>query len=187
MRHVVRVAAARGAGEDRAVVVPRAGGATIVLADGAGGTARGAEAADRITERQTLALDPLDAELAALGGQSTAVAIELDGATLRGVSVGDSEAWIVHLDGSIEDLTASQHRKPLLGAGGILVEFTALFYEGTLVVGSDGLFRYVRREEIVAACRIASLDDAVDALVAAARLPTGGLQDDVSLVLCRPD
>ena len=187
MKHVACVIAARGAGQDRAVIVARAGGATIVLADGAGGTARGTEAADRITERKTLALEPLDAELVVLGGQSTAVAIEIDGTALRGVSVGDSEAWIVHLDGRIEVLTASQHRKPLLGAGGRLVAFTASFDEGTLVVGSDGLFRYVKRDTIVAACRMASIHDAADALLAAARLPTGGPQDDISLVLCRPD
>jgi serine/threonine protein phosphatase PrpC len=185
MKHVVRVQPARGTGQDRAVFVPRTAGAMIVLADGAGGTARGAEAAQRVVDRLTLDVDALDRELAALGGQSTVVAIEVEGATLRGVSVGDSEAWIVRDDGRIEDLTAHQHRKPLLGDGGIGVPFSAALVDGTLVVGSDGLFRYVKREIIVAACGASSLEEVADALIAAARLPGGGLQDDVSLVLWR--
>jgi serine/threonine protein phosphatase PrpC len=166
------------------MVVPRGANVMIVLADGAGGTARGADAAQRVVERLTLDIGALDAELAALGGQSTVVAIELDSSMLRGVSVGDSEAWIVHAD-AIEDLTAHQHRKPLLGAGATGVPFATTFAEGTLVVGSDGLFRYVKRDAIVAACRAGSLEEVADALVAAARLPGGGLQDDLSLVLCR--
>jgi len=186
MKHVVRVQPARGAGQDRAVVVPRLGGATIVLADGAGGTAHGAEAAQRIVDRLSFDIDALDVELAALGGQSTMIAIEIAGATLRGVSAGDSEAWLVHDDGRIEDLTAHQQRKPLMGDGAVGVAFTATFVDATLIVGSDGLFRYVKRDVIVAACRTSSLDDAADALLVAARLPGGGLQDDISVVLCRP-
>jgi PPM family protein phosphatase len=184
--YVVRVHAARGTGQDRAVFVPRAGGAMIVLADGAGGTARGAEAAQRVIERLSLDVDELDLELAALGGQSTMVAIEIDGPMLHGISVGDSEAWVVDGD-TIEDLTAHQHRKPLLGDGAIGVPFAATFVKGTLIVGSDGLFRYVKRDAIVAACRLESLGEVVDALVTAAQLPGGGLQDDLSLVLCRRD
>jgi serine/threonine protein phosphatase PrpC len=124
MNHVVRIHPARGAGQDRAVVVPRGANVMIVLADGAGGTARGADAAQRVVDRLTLDVNALDTELAALGGQSTVVAIEVDRSMLRGVSVGDSEAWI---------------------------------------------------------------EEVADALVAAARLRGGGLQDDLSLVLCRRD
>jgi hypothetical protein len=43
MNHVVRVHPPSS--QDRAMFVPRPDGAAIVLADGAGGTARGAEAA----------------------------------------------------------------------------------------------------------------------------------------------
>lgn len=56
---------------------------------------------------------------------------------------------------------------------------------GTLLVASDGLLRYARRSDVA---RIASETDlaiAAHALVDLVRLPSGGLQDDVSIVLCR--
>lgn len=40
---------------------------------------------------------------------------------------------------------------------------------------------------VIAACRMASLDGAADALLTDVRLPGGGMQDDVSLVLYRPE
>jgi serine/threonine protein phosphatase PrpC len=178
----VRVRGARGAGQDRIAVV----GSRIVLADGAGGTARGAQAAERTVALLAASddFDAADAALAALGGQATAVAIAVEGATLRGASVGDSEAWLVHGE-QVHALTERQQRKPLLGDGGVPVAFSSPF-AGTLVVGSDGLFKYVARERIVAACTAATVDEVAEALVAAAELPNGGLQDDVSVVVCRP-
>jgi serine/threonine protein phosphatase PrpC len=178
----VRVRGARGAGQDRAVVV----GSRIVLADGAGGTARGGQAAERTVALLATSDDfeAVDAELVTLGGQATAVAIAIDGGTLRGASVGDSEAWLV--DGAhVHVLTERQQRKPLLGDGGVPVAFSSRF-AGTLVVGSDGLFKYVARGHIVAACTAATVDEVAEALIAAAELPNGGLQDDVSVVVCRP-
>jgi serine/threonine protein phosphatase PrpC len=179
--HAVRIRGARGAGQDRALVV----GTRIVLADGAGGTARGAHAAERAVAMLTVGddFDAVDRELMALGGQATAVAITVDGETLRGASVGDSEAWLVDGD-AVHVLTRYQRRKPLLGDGGIAVTFTAPL-DGTLVVGSDGLFKYGARELIVAACGRATVDETADALMAAVELPGGALQDDVSLIVCR--
>ena len=81
LEHVVRVRGARGEGQDRIATLPCAGGLRIVLADGAGGTARGGEAAQRVVDRLSAGVDvdTLDDELAALGGQSTVVAIEIAG------------------------------------------------------------------------------------------------------------
>jgi serine/threonine protein phosphatase PrpC len=178
----VRIRGAGGAGQDRAVVA----GSRIVLADGAGGTARGARAAERAVAQLAASDDfeAVDAELVTLGGQATAVAIAIEGATLRGASVGDSEAWLVNGD-DVTVLTERQQRKPLLGDGGLPVPFSSRFV-GTLVVGSDGLFKYVARAHIVAACTAATVDEVAEALIAAAELPSGGLQDDVSVIVCRP-
>ncbi len=55
----------------------------------------------------------------------------------------------------------------------------------TLVVASDGLWRYARSAEIAAAARLPTLEEAAAALLALVRLPSGGLQDDVGIVLVR--
>ncbi|HEV7558771.1 MAG TPA: hypothetical protein VGO00_25040, partial [Kofleriaceae bacterium] len=116
----------------------------VALADGAGGTGNGAAAAQAIVDAvETGAgdwcalLEDLDGRLD--GAQATAVIVSVR-ERITGVSVGDSGAWLVR-DGDIIDLTEHQRRKPLVGGGCEPVAFEAPF-DGTLVVGSDGLFRY---------------------------------------------
>jgi len=196
LEHVTRVRGAKGAGEDRVSVVPRGHGLVVALADGAGGSGRGARAADLTVARlaaaaqlreldATAALKDLDRQLAVVGGEAAAVVLAVTGTTIRGASVGDCAAWIVAPDGGVEMLTARQHRKPLLGAGASTISFTAPFTAGTLVVGSDGLFNYATTGRIVAACALPSLEETADALMRAVELPAGGLQDDVAIVVCR--
>ena len=155
---IVLVAPRSGAGQDRATVIDLADGKLIVVADGAGGTGGGAAAADAVVDHfRTLAstravhdardlvleLTALDAGLKRVG-QTTAVAIVIRSGSLFGASVGDSGAWLVHGD-RFDDLTGNQIRKPLLGAEEARpVGFEAIFAEGTLVVGTDGLFKYAR-------------------------------------------
>lgn len=55
----------------------------------------------------------------------------------------------------------------------------------TLLVASDGLWRYARLAELVDACAVDDLDRAASRLVARVRLPSGALQDDVALALVR--
>ena len=104
----------------------------------------------------------------------------------EGQGEGDpiTEAWVLHGAVAVH-LTDGQIRKPLLGAGGrpMVIRAGALA-GGPLLVGSDGLFRYVKRTYITSIASGASdLDVAARSLVESARLPTGGLQDDVALVL----
>jgi len=194
--HVTRVRGAKGAGEDRVSVVPRGHGLVIALADGAGGSGRGARAAELAVARlaaaaqqreldATSALKDVDRQLAVLSGEAAAVVLAVTASQIKGASVGDCAAWIVAPDGNVDMLTARQHRKPLLGAGASTISFAAPFTTGTLIVGSDGLFAYASTGRIVAACAHATLDEAADALMRAVELPTGGLQDDVALVVCR--
>ena len=194
--HVTRVRGARGTGEDRLAVVPRGNGLVVAVADGAGGTGRGARAAELAVARLaaaaqqreldlTAAVKLLDPQLVVLGGQAAVVALAVTGSEVRGASVGDCAAWIVAPDGAVEMLTARQHRKPLVGAGATVIAFHTPFTAGTLVVGTDGLFSYASTGRITAACAKDSLDAVADALMSSVELPTGALQDDIALVVCR--
>lgn len=195
---------ARATGQDVVGVFPFAAGEIVLLADGAGGTSGGREAAElvvRILSERALqseavtetfwrqAILELAIELESLGaGQSTAVAIAHRGRSLCGGSIGDCEAWLIGRDGLI-DLTQGQARKPLLGGG--LAEprtFSAQIRPGELLlVASDGLFKYATRERIVDCLRArgASLESIGHALIALARMPNGGLQDDIGIALVR--
>lgn len=183
--YAARVAGVAGSGQDRVRVVERDGGLLVLLADGAGGTGSGAAVAELVVGAQWgESLESLDERAMRLGGQSTAVVIEV-GAEVRGTSVGDSGAWLIGEHHVIE-LTAGQHRKPLVGDGCIPVAFEAMpLGSSTLVVASDGLFAYARRDDIARIARGADLEAAVVALVDLVRLANGSLQDDVAVVLCR--
>lgn len=74
-------------------------------------------------------------------GETTAVIAYVDTAGVRGASVGDSCAWLMHED-TFTDLTSGQSRKPLLGSGSAVpVAFTSKQNFDRVVLGSDGLFK----------------------------------------------
>lgn len=186
-------------GEDRLVVARTDSGTIFVVADGAGGVGGAAIAAqfvcDFLIARSAQAtgnsdfwadaLRSADIALAAdsHAGLTTAVVVEVRGATLCGASVGDSCAWLM-TESSIVDLTVNQSRKPLLGSGAARpVAFGLSPLKGRLLVATDGIFKYARREVIAACALNGPLEDAADALVDAVRLRSRRLQDDVALIL----
>lgn len=130
--HAVKIVGARGAGQDRAAVFEKPDALVVVLADGAGGTSRGASAAQAIADAVAAAdtdgcdlLGLLDGDPNRLGqGQATAVIISLSASGIAGASVGDSGAWLV-AGGNVHELTAGQVRKPLVGDGCMPVAFSA--------------------------------------------------------------
>lgn len=193
MAYAIEVVGARGAGQDRARVIEHVAGVVVALADGAGGTSHGARAAQALVDAVDADVDPvacieaLDRDPARLGpGQTTAVIVDVRDGVLAGASVGDSGAWLV--DGArVVDLTDGQARKPLVGAGCTARRIPAVALGGaTLLVASDGLLRYATPAAIARAIADATdLATAAHALVALVRLPTGALQDDVSIVLVR--
>ena len=128
----------------------------------------------------------LDRDAKRLGhGQSTAVVISIRGGVLSGASAGDSGAWLVQ-NGDAIDLTEGQSRKPLVGAGCRPWHIPRqLLGDGTLLVASDGLLHYAPRAAIIRLVSGEDLPTAARALVDLVRLPSGGLQDDVAVVLCR--
>ncbi|HEY4177752.1 MAG TPA: SMI1/KNR4 family protein [Kofleriaceae bacterium] len=191
LEYAIAIASARAEGQDRATVVYIDGGVVIALADGAGGTLRGGQAADvviaAIEERPTaeaeLVLNELD-DPAVMGGETTAVIATVSRDRVRGASVGDSVAWVIAAD--VIELTKGQRRKPLLGGGCTPVSFDrSITPTATLVIASDGLARYAKLDDIARAVRGMDLSAAAGALLELVRLPTGALQDDVSIVLCR--
>jgi PPM family protein phosphatase len=166
----------------------------FVVADGAGGMADGARAAERVIELAHDARGPtdltsllrrIDAAIASdkRAGETTGIVVVVRGALVSGASVGDSAAWMV-APREVIDLTEHQNRKPLLGSGKATPRaFGPVPLRGRLLVASDGLFKYARRDAIVAAASLPDIEAAADALVAAARLPSGALQDDIAIVL----
>lgn len=92
------------------------------------------------------------------------------------------------------DLTGRQRRKPLLGSGAAVpvgfsatwtAGFSTTWTPGTLLIATDGLFKYAPARRVAEIARGADLAAAAEALVEQVRLPSGGLQDDVAVVLCR--
>jgi len=189
-------------GQDRVDAVEHPGGRVVILADGAGGTSGGAEAADtvllwvksyltRTTDIRGASqwgelLCKVDRQVSFVKGQTTAVVVSLFDDGVAGASVGDSAAWLVDDTSGYVDLTVHQIRKPLLGTGGARpVVFEHSGMSGTLLVASDGLFNYARHDTICEIARRADLKRAATCLAEAVRLKSGALQDDIAVAICR--
>jgi len=170
----------------------------LVVADGAGGSGRGAHAADvllnLLRERSDAGtLDVVDAlrdcDLAlareSMGGESTAVVAVVDERGIMGASVGDSAAWLVEPTGHI-DLTQHQVRKPLIGSGqAVPVPFGCGPLRATLLLGTDGLFKYGNSAQLRQIAAALDIEAIAERLVGSVRLRSGALQDDTTVVLCR--
>lgn len=195
--HVTATRATRGGDQDRAAVITVPNGVIAVVADGAGGTGGGARAARAVVDRVS-AEDDLDApwaefvldvdqDLQRIGAQTTAVIAAVGHASIHGVSVGDSAAWLIGPAG-VTDLTRRQERKPLVGGGCSPIPFRAdALGSSTLLLGSDGLFRYASASEIARLARGVDLDRAARGLIDLVRLPSGDVPDDVTVVLVRAE
>ena len=191
--------ARRGRGEDRLAVVRLADRTVFVVADGAGGVAGGAAAADAVCEAlvercrggsvsnwsEWLAQVDHEMDVSGSSGLAAVVVVEIaDDGRVTGASVGDCEAW-AFADGTPRSLTSEQIRKPLVGEGAArAIPFEAFLVRGTLVVATDGLWKYARRERIAEAAAIRPLSTAAATLVDGVRLKSGALQDDVAIVIC---
>jgi serine/threonine protein phosphatase PrpC len=191
--------ARRGRGEDRIVAVRLANRTIFAVADGAGGVAGGAGAADAICNavveqcrRGRVAdwsgwLGQFDRAMAASGVSGLAAVVVADVADdglVTGASVGDCEAW-AFWDGAPMSLTCGQVRKPLLGEGAALpVSFEAHLARGTFLMATDGLWKYMSHDRIAKAVALRPLETAAATLVDGVRLKSGALQDDVAVVIC---
>lgn len=189
----------RAATEDRAEVFEDGDARVIVVADGAGGMRGGAAASaaliDAVRSRLSEPLfDPTnigswsalfeetDVWLARrLIGETTALLVIVGEHGIVGLSAGDSEAWIVSANG-IDRLTEAQPRARVGSGRCSFARFQRRDLDGTLVVGTDGLFKHADGASIVAAC----LDrgpEAAEELAMLPRLASGRYPDDVAVVV----
>ena len=184
--------------EDRVEIRISGDQVLIALADGAGGHAGGADAAEYAVQAMlgfqgqqdpagwVSCLAEVDRQLSlnGQGGETTAVVALVTERHVYGASVGDSGAWFVRSDG-IQNLTQRQQRKPLLGSGvAVPVLFQAEAGSGVLLVASDGLLKYASADRIGQGVRTTPLELASKALIDLVRLRSGALQDDVAVALC---
>lgn len=194
----------RAHGDDRVALLERGDVLIVVVADGAGGLSGGAITAELLIEvvRSAIASPAFaphrpeswvellgQADVAAgedpHAGETTAVVVAVSAHGLVGASAGDSGAWVVHPD-HVDDLTCRQHKKLRVGDGRARpVAFARPRLEGTLLVATDGLLSYASPTRIATVARQTDLGQAARELIQLVRLPSGGLQDDVGVVLVR--
>jgi serine/threonine protein phosphatase PrpC len=197
---LVRPAGATG--HDRLLTTSWANGHLFALCDGAGGVSGAGEAADIVAEHlirvapiprgstRAFLVDVLhwidkSPILAASAGLTTALVVVVADGIVQGASVGDSEAWLVS-DVDEMVLTEEQNRKPLVGSRRCAaVAFGPVPMRGTLLLGSDGLFKYCSRDTLLSIARSSELDSIPEQLVRASQLPSGRLHDDLAVLVCR--
>ena len=183
-------------GDDALYVVEIDASLWFCISDGAGGTGDGGKASRYVVEAfkevtQIGGFDTpedfesflrsIDTELfcESDGGEATAIIGVILNGVVVGASVGDSEAWLFNLEYDYE-LTSMQNIKPLLGSGSsIPIGFGPMLVEQFMLLGSDGLFKYVKHTEIKL-----FLSGNVEALEIAglAKREVGRLQDDISVI-----
>jgi serine/threonine protein phosphatase PrpC len=193
-RHVSATACIACYGMDVPDVVDCEHGLVIALADGAGGTSGGDRAATAVVNSVarvashaydwSMLLAQLDHDHIGIG-QTTAVVLWVTRDRVVGASAGDSIAWVIR-GNEVVELTEAQQRKPLIGDGAIVTPIDHGPLGGdTLLVASDGLWRYAKPIDIARIATGPDLATAAKQLVALVRLPSGQVPDDVSIVLCR--
>ncbi len=112
-------------------------------------------------------------------GEATAIVGKLVGNIIYGASVGDSEAWVFNCEYDYE-LTSMQNLKPLLGSGNSTpIGFGPISVDKSVLIGSDGLFKYVKHNEIKS---LLSTKTTAIEIAELAKKETGKLQDDISTI-----
>ena len=170
----------------------------LIVADGAGGRSGAAQAAEfmiRCTRDAAADLSgpddcfrllyQVDQRIAQAAdcGETTGVIVVASSNGLFGGSVGDSAAWLFTPD-SKEELT--RMRKPYLGTGVVAPhQFARPFSQGTVVVASDGLWKYTSLELIEEKVRMGKREQLAAELGELVRLRSGTFPDDVSIATCR--
>jgi PPM family protein phosphatase len=175
------------------------------LADGQGGRAGGQQAASlavrvamdavrRLPVRHLLSpaawvslLRQADAtvEIAPDAGFTTLIGLGIVGDAVCGASSGDSKA-LATIPTRAQELTAQQFKDPPVGSGvAAFVTFSlALAKPWSVLVMSDGVWKYAGWDGVVDACKLLHGRSLVEALQQQARLRgSGRFQDDFSLVL----
>jgi PPM family protein phosphatase len=201
--HVQALASGRPRSQDSVGIFERSETVVVVVADGGGGM-RGGESASRcLVAVVGSAVNDLGFELQSVqpwidlfratdmalavngAGETTGLVVALGARGLVGVSVGDSEAWVV-TPTAVQDLTIGQQTKQRFGSNRATpTAFQRPALGGVLLIASDGLFKYASIEVIAHIVRSNAMKAAAELLVDLVRLRSGEVADDVSIVLVR--
>ncbi|MBY0230242.1 MAG: serine/threonine-protein phosphatase [Gemmataceae bacterium] len=177
----------------------------VALADGQGGRAGGARASS-VACRSALAITaawPIfqvrqwSSWIAAIKevdkavsedretGLTTLVGLSIESGFLLGASVGDSAVFCVDGPGETRELTCNQPKNPPVGSGGCspMHFHTHLVPPWTVLVMSDGVWKYAGWDRIREAMKALRGQALIDALQDAARMKgSRTFQDDFTLI-----
>lgn len=183
-------------GDDALYVTKIGDSIWFCICDGAGGMAGAAQAGNYVVEafKDLTNIDSFDSsddfesflrkvdlELANESGcgEATAIVGKLNDTTVVGASVGDSEAWLFNREYDYE-LSSMQNLKPLLGSGSTTpIGFGPMDVDKSILLGSDGLFKYIKLEEMKL---LLSTKTTAKEIAKLAKQDIGSLQDDVSII-----
>jgi serine/threonine protein phosphatase PrpC len=184
--------------QDRLEVFRFGNRVVLIVADGSGGRSGAAEAAEFvIRSTRNIAASLTDAtacfrlllELeqkiaqATECGETTGVILGVSPDEIFGANVGDSAVWLF-TPSDKEEL--SRVRKPYLGTGVASPhQFARKSTEATLVVASDGLWKYTSLELIEQKVRTENPTRLAESLGNLVRLRSGSMPDDVAIATCR--
>jgi serine/threonine protein phosphatase PrpC len=186
--------------QDRLENLQSGGNTVFVVADGVGGRAGAAQAAEFLVRTARNAarnlasaqdclsfLCELDQKIALANdcGETTGVITVVSGAEIFGANVGDSAAWLFTTDVKAE---LTRVRKPYLGTGVATPhQFARRSGPGTLVVASDGLWKYTSLELIELKVRTVGPERLAAELAELVRLRSGAFPDDIAIATCRTE
>jgi len=183
--------------QDRVDNLQSGGNTVLIVADGVGGRTGAAQAAEFLVRTASNAagnlasaqdclslLCELDQKIALANdcGETTGVITVVSDAEVFGANVGDSAAWLFTPDGKAE---LTRVRKPYLGTGvAAPYQFARRSGPGTLVVASDGLWKYTGLELIEEKVRTVSPERLAAELAELVRLRSGAFPDDIAIATC---
>jgi serine/threonine protein phosphatase PrpC len=169
-----------------------------VVADGVGGRSGAAQAAEFVVRSACENASRLNGPEDCFGllcdldqkitqdcdcGETTGVIAVVTPGELFGANVGDSAAWLFTPDGEVE---LTRVRKPYLGTGVAAPhQFTRKVNGGTVVVASDGLWKYTSVQLIGQSVRTGDSALLAGELGNLVRLRSGAFPDDVAIATCR--
>jgi serine/threonine protein phosphatase PrpC len=184
-------------------VFPRAEALAVVVADGGGGMRSGGAASRCLVsvvgaavsdaafalEETSSWVELFRATDAALNvnsaGETAGLVVVLGPRGILGISVGDSEAWVVRPTG-VDELTVGRQAKQRLGTNRVVPTiFERAALNGVLVVGSDGLFKFAGIDVIARVVRHNPFATAPSRLIELVRLRSGQMAEDAAVVLVR--
>jgi serine/threonine protein phosphatase PrpC len=128
---------------------------------------------------EAIAKDPV-------AGETTCALAIVTPDEIFGASVGDSGVWWIPENGNHLNLARAQQRKPFIGSGSAWpVAFRHQNQHGSLLLATDGLLKYTSAEQIIGICRAQPVEVAAKQLIELVRYPSGGLPDDVTLIITK--